>query len=77
MTKEKLIIPRKVRNHNGELVDNRWFKGTEKVGDIKVSWAAAPGYGKWEEKITRIDKDGIWGVELTNSVRVAEPWEEE
>ena len=43
------------------------------VGDAYVVWAGAPGTGKWIYRVTRIDKDGIWGVEEHCDVRELSP----
>lgn len=36
---------------------------------------AAPGSGYVEYRVTRVDDEGVWGIELTNTLHILDPWE--
>ena len=86
MRKERLMYPPTVLTYNrpdsdgvtpvripyslyAEALANR------KVGDVIRSYAGAPGTGFIEEKITRIDASGVYGVTLATTIRELQPWE--
>lgn len=46
-----------------------------KVGENYQISVGAPGIGYIKYKITKIDKKGMWGVIIENTVRILEPYE--
>lgn len=46
-----------------------------KVNQYYTVYAAAPGTGRWIYLITKVDKQGVWGIELENNVRELTPSE--
>ena len=62
--KEVLILSRTTYTGEGEKIDNSKSISKYKVGGTFTVWAAAPGSGKENYTITKIDKKGIWGVVL-------------
>lgn len=77
--KDKLILPRYTYSYNHPRskddtdpvkVDNKPQYDKYKAGDNITFDAGAPGIGKVTYKITRIDNKGVWGIEISNTIRV-------
>lgn len=81
MKKAKLIFSRVSYSFNNEdpfgpaLIEPREVDCSDEiaaysVGGDYVTFAGAPGTGKVVYRITKIDAHGIWGVEVSNTVRL-------
>ena len=78
----KLVWPKYTYSFNKEAgsdgktavkVDNSAQYSKYKVGDNIAFHAGAPGIGKVVYKITKINDDGVWGIETENTISVPEP----
>ncbi len=77
---ETLLVPITFlqRDHQyDELIptDNSDEVSKHMIGDDYTQWMAAPGTGKITYRITRIDGQGVWGIETNNTARILEPHE--
>ena len=80
---EKRIYPARVSKFlpNGELdpagkpYDLYENHKNDPVGTILHHEAGAPGIGYCREMITRIDKTGVYGVQIENTMRILDPSE--
>lgn len=89
MTKEVCIYPSQVLSYNwpegdkrhgklGRIIDNDCYLNAvkkRKVGDTTYAFAGAPGTGRIVHRITRIDAEGVYGVEIENTIRELRPSE--
>lgn len=80
MAKEKIIIDRKVwqfhsdNNEPTEVDQTEWIE-RYKNQEFFVVHAGAPGIGRTVYKITKETEEGLWGIQVENTVRVLEPHE--
>ena len=76
MSTEKLIYPMRCIRYEGDIsveVPYELYLITmreNKVGDKLVHYAGAPGSGKQVLEITRMDDTGVYGKEISNTIRV-------
>lgn len=73
---EELVYPPKVWADNSE--GSKPYELYEKhkndpVGTILVAFAGAPGIGRISHMITRVDKTGVYGVMIENTMQMLDP----
>lgn len=60
----RLIYDRFVYDGDGNKKDRSKYIKQKSVGSIMRFSYGAPGVGYCDYKITKIDRDGIWGIEI-------------